>query len=288
MTTFVFPGQGSQRRGMGEDLFDRVPEFTSVERDGDRILGYSVRELCRLDAENRLNDTRFTQPSLYVVNALYHYRALQESDGPRFVAGHSLGEYNALLAAGVFDFLTGLQLVKKRGELMAQAKNGGMAAVVGLPNERVAQLLYESGLTRLDVANYNSSTQTVISGPLADIATAEPLFEKAGASLYMRLPVSAAFHSRYMGPAADAFADFIRFFSFSAPKIPVVANVTAEPYPTTRAESIPTLLVRQITHPVQWTRSIEFLGEQGMTEIKEVGPGNVLTRLVQQIQKAAA
>src|ERR1700733_8040785 len=132
MIAFIFPGQGSQKRGMGQGLFDDVREYAVAEKEVDMILGYSLRKLCLEDADNRLKETQFTQPSLYVVNALYYYKALRQGPRPSYLAGHSLGEYNALHAAGVFDLLTGLRLVKKRGELMSQAKNGGMGAVIGL------------------------------------------------------------------------------------------------------------------------------------------------------------
>ncbi len=165
MIAIVFPGQGSQKRGMGQGLFDEVPEYTAVEREVDSIVGYSMRKLCLEDAENRLKETQFTQPSLYVVNALHYYKAVREGARPAFVAGHSLGEYNALLAAGVFDFLTGLRLVQKRGELMSQARNGGMGAVIGLDASAIGKVLQENGLGSLDVANFNSPSQTVVSRP---------------------------------------------------------------------------------------------------------------------------
>lgn len=286
MIAFLFPGQGSQKRGMGQGLFDEVREFTSVERDVDAILGYSLRKLCLEDADNRLKQTQFTQPCLYVVNALHYYKSLSQGASPASLAGHSLGEYNALLAAGAFDFLTGLKLVKKRGELMSQAKDGGMAAVIGLSGGVVAQVLGENGLTNLDVANYNSPSQTVISGPVDDIRRAGPLFEKKGARMYMPLPVSAAFHSRYMEDAANIFADFLAPVSFAAPKTQVISNVTGQPYPAANAsESVRCLLVKQMTHSVQWTRSIRFLIAQGVTEFRETGPGNVLTKSVLQIQQ---
>jgi len=286
MIAFVFPGQGSQKRGMGQGLFDEVSEYAAVEKDVDAILGYSMRKLCLEDADNRLKETQFTQPSLYVVNALHYYKAIADGARPDYLAGHSLGEYNALLAAGVYDFLTGLRLVKKRGELMSQAKNGGMGAVIGLAPAAIAQAIKDGGLTGVDVANFNSPTQTVVSGPVDEIKRAGPLFEGAGARMYMPLPVSAAFHSRYMADAAKEFADFLAPMTFSAPKTPVVANVTAQPYPSDNAsESAKSLLVDQITHSVQWTQSVRYLTARGVAQFSEMGPGNVLTRLVQQIQQ---
>src|SRR5215475_16038968 len=272
MIAFVFPGQGSQKRGMGQGLFDEVREYTAVEKDVDAILGYSLRKLCLEDADNRLKETQFTQPSLYVVNALHYYKAVSQGTRPGYLAGHSLGEYNALLAAGVFDFLTGLRLVQKRGELMSQARNGGMAAVIGLGAGMIAKVIEENGLASIDVANFNSPSQTVVSGPIEDVRRAGPLFEKAGAQIYMPLQVSAAFHSRYMADAAKAFADFLAPVSFASPKIPVIANVTSQPYPAdNRSESVKSLLVSQIANSVQWTRSIRFLISQGVTEFREMG-----------------
>ncbi len=286
MIAFVFPGQGSQRRGMGQGLFDEVCEYAALEEDVDRILGYSLRKLCLDDADNRLKKTQFTQPCLYVVNALYYYKAVSQGVRPTYLAGHSLGEYNALLAAGVFDFLTGLRLVKKRGELMSQAKNGAMGAVIGLGVSMITRVLKENALTSIDVANFNSPLQTVVSGPADDIRRAGPIFESGGARMYVPLQVSAAFHSRYMAGAAEAFADFLAPMSFAAAKTPVIANVNAQPYPSDNAsESVKSLLVNQIAHSVQWTQSIRFLIRQGVTQFSEMGPGNVLTRSVQLIQQ---
>jgi malonyl CoA-acyl carrier protein transacylase len=286
MIAFIFPGQGSQKRGMGQGLFDETPQYAEVEKEVDTVLGYSLRKLCLEDADNRLKETQFTQPCLYVVNALHYYKAVSQGARPDYLAGHSLGEYNALLAAGVFDFLTGLRLVQKRGDLMSRAKNGGMAAVIGLGAGVVAEVIEENGLASIDVANFNTPSQTVVSGPIEDIRRAGPFFEKAGARIYMPLQVSAAFHSRYMADAAKAFADFLAPMSFAAPKTPVIANVTAQPYPTDNAsEPIKSLLVDQMAHSVQWTQSIRFLIRQGVTQFSEMGPGNVLTRSVQQIQQ---
>jgi malonyl CoA-acyl carrier protein transacylase len=283
LSAYVFPGQGSQKRGMGGALFDEVPEYAAVEKDVDALMGYSMRELCLQDTGNKLGSTRYTQPSLYVVNALHYYKALQDGRVPSYVAGHSLGEYNALLAAGVFDFMTGLELVKHRAELMAETSGGGMAAVIGLTAERLARALRECGAVGLEIANYNSEYQTVISGPVAELKRVAPIVERAGATLYLQLPVSAAFHSHYVSSAAQKFDQVLASFSFNSPLVPVMSNVTGQPYPsgdptqTTRA-----LLVKQITHSVMWTHIVRYLLDRGVREFKELGPGNVLTRLIQQ------
>ena len=286
MIAFLFPGQGSQKRGMGQGLFDEVREYAEIESQVDMLLGYSMRTLCLEDPHNRLKETQFTQPSLYVANALHYYKAIADGARPAYLAGHSLGEYNALLAAGVFDFLTGLRLVQKRGELMSRARNGGMGAVIGLSPRKIADTIRNAGLTGIDVANFNSPSQTVVSGAIDEIKRAGPLLEAAGARMFVPLPVSAAFHSRYMADAAQEFAEFLEQMTFAEAKIPVIANVTAEPYPSGNPnQSVKSYLVRQITSPVQWTQSIRYLIGHGASQFTEVGPGNVLTRLVQQIQQ---
>lgn len=288
MIAFVFPGQGSQKVGMGQGLFDEIAEYAAVEQDVDAILGYSLRQLCLEDADDKLKDTQYTQPSLYVVNALHYYKALAGGARPNYLAGHSLGEYNALLAAGVFDFLTGLKLVQKRGELMSRASNGGMAAVIGLDHAAIQNALQTAGLSGIDIANFNSPSQIVISGPVDEVKQAAEPLVAAGARKVMPLAVSAAFHSRYMAEAADEFANFLAPIQFAVPQIPVIANITAEPYPADAdPEAIKSALVRQITHSVQWTQTVRYLLSQGVTEFAEIGPGKVLARLVQQIQQDA-
>ncbi len=287
MLAFVFPGQGSQKRGMGGALFSQVPEYTAVEREVDRLVGYSMRGLCLEDPQNLLRETQYTQPALYVVNALHYFKAKAEGESPAFLAGHSLGEYNALLAGGVFDFVTGLKLVQKRGEIMATVKNGGMAAVIGLSGERVAEILGAGELSGLDVANFNSPSQTVISGASALIKRAEGVFEAAGARMCIPLEVSAAFHSRHMAAAAESFSSFLAPVTCNAPRVPVIANTTSRPYPANSAD-IKALLVQQISRPVLWTQSIRYLLQHGVKTCKEIGPGTVLTRLLQQIQATSA
>jgi len=286
MTVFIFPGQGSQKMGMGGSLFDEVKEFLDHESQIDEVLGYSLRRLCLDDPDGQLKQTQFTQPCLFVVNALHYYMAVAAGTRAEFLAGHSLGEYNALLAAGAFDLVTGLKLVKRRGELMAQARNGGMAAVLGLNVEIVERVLQNNGMVGIDLANFNSPTQTVISGPMEDIQRAMPFFEKAGAKLYVPLPVSAAFHSRYVTEAAQAYGTFLQGFQFDSLRVPVIANVTGRPYPEGDPSAIiRSLLVQQITQPVRWTETVSYLLGQGQAQFMEMGPGNVLTRLVQEIQQ---
>lgn len=267
---------------MGGDLFARFPDWTE---EADAILGYSIRELCLTDPRGELGSTAFTQPALYVVNALT-WRARTEDGKPRpsFVAGHSLGEYNALLAANVFDFDAGLRIVRERGALMGRVSGGGMAAVVGLPPERIEAILQgtEAG-RRLDVANFNAFDQTVIAGPIEDIAAVKPEFEAAGVRAFTPLKVSAPFHSRYMREPMDAFAAFLAAFSFRAPEIPVISNVTAEAYPATQVRDT---LARQIGSSVRWLDSMVRLLDEGCADFEEVGPGNVLSKLITRIKKA--
>jgi malonyl CoA-acyl carrier protein transacylase len=287
MLAFVFPGQGSQKRGMGDGMFD-IPEYLEVEREVDGLLGYSMRKLCLAGDDEQLRDTRYTQPALYVVNALHYFSASARGERPSFLAGHSLGEYNALLAAGCFDFLTGLRLVQERGRILGQSRNGGMAAVIGLDAQRIEATLRASGLSTIDMANFNSPSQTVISGPKADIDRVAPHLERAGARMCVVLPVSAAFHSRYMADAKVAFGQYLKSYAFSKPTVPVISNVTAEPYPSHQpTEAIRNLLVEQITSSVQWVRTISYLRATGVRTFKEIGPGVVLTRLIEQIPAQA-
>jgi malonyl CoA-acyl carrier protein transacylase len=276
---YLFPGQGSQKIGMGGELFNRFPEQVAI---ADAELGYSVPDLCLRDPSNQLNQTLFTQPALFVVNALSFLNHLFETGKlPGFVAGHSLGEYNALFAAGVFDFQTGVRLVKQRANLMARASGGGMAAVVGLISDQIRDALAAAELSSIDIANLNSRSQTVISGPEKDLETARMILEQAGAQLVKRLPVSAAFHSRYMAEAEQNFGAFLGSFVFAEPRIPVISNVTARPH---EASKIKQMLARQITHPVRWTDSVQWLLQQPDPEFLELGPGNVLTGLIRRIK----
>ena len=266
---------------MGAALFDRYPDWTAIADD---VLGYSIRELCVDDPGERLVLTAYTQPALFTVNALT-YRARQDDakPAPSFVAGHSLGEFNALLAAGVFDFRTGLRMVQQRGQLMAHVGGGGMMAVIGLEPERIEQVLSASEAGRqIDVANFNSFEQTVVAGPKDALETVKPAIEQAGARMVVPLNVSAPFHSRYMRDSEREFTQFLESFEFAPPAIPVISNVTAAPY---EADALRETLARQIGHSVKWLDSIRYLLNHGVTEFEEVGPGSVLKKLVNQIKK---
>jgi malonyl CoA-acyl carrier protein transacylase len=276
---YLFPGQGSQKVGMGEGLFARFPAQVA---EADAILGYSIAELCLRDPANQLNLTTFTQPALFVVNALsFLDRLVQTGELPDLVAGHSLGEYNALFAAGVIDFRTGVSLVRERARLMGRESGGAMAAVIGLTADQIRQVLMDANLLGTDIANLNSPTQTVISGPENEIIAAQSWLEKADAQLYRRLPVSAAFHSRYMARAEEDFRTFLRSITLAEPRIPVLSNVSTRPHVSAEVASN---LAAQITHPVRWTESIAWLLQKPEPHFVEIGPGNVLSGLLKRIR----
>lgn len=278
MKAVIFPGQGSQFKGMGKELFPLFPEQV---RNASEILGYSLEDLCLNDREGLLSRTQYTQPALYVVNALHYYRTQAEhgTKAPLFFAGHSLGEYNALHAAGVFSFETGLRLVQKRGELMGRAGGGGMAAVLGPSAQDLRGMLDEHRLHGIDIANLNTPTQTVIAGDHEALAAAAQLFARMNLR-YVPLNVSAPFHSRHMQPVQAEFADFLRGFSFEAPKAAVIANATARPYDGRR---IADTLARQIANPVHWVDSIRYVMGKGEVEFQELG-ATILSRMVNEIR----
>ena len=277
-TVFMFPGQGSQSPGMGAELFER---YSGLVAEADAILGYSIKELCLENPDGMLNRTDYTQPALYIVNVLSYLSKIEDGySAPDFVIGHSLGEYAALHAAGAFDFATGLRLVQKRGAMMNAATGGGMAAILGMDGDAVADALADLGADSIDVANFNSPGQTVISGLKADIETFAPQLKEKGAKRVVILPVSGAFHSRYMKPAADEFETFVAGFSFGSLNITCIANCSAQPYTD---DSIASNLVRQIYSSVRWIDTVKGLREQGADTFIEVGPGTVLSGLVRQI-----
>ena len=283
MKTYMFPGQGSQARGMGGSLFDEFPELTAK---ADSVLGYSIKELCLNDPQRELSNTQFTQPALYVVNALSYYKRIQDTgETPDYLAGHSLGEFNALLAAECFDFETGLKLVKKRGELMSQATEGAMAAIVNATRDQIEALLKEKGLDNVDIANYNTPLQIVISGPVADIAACQEIFQ-FDRVMYMPLKTSGAFHSRLMIPAQQKFEAFLKKRKFSKPKIPVIANLTAQAYPN---GAVVEYLSKQICSTVLWSGTIHHLMSlSDEMAFIEIGHGDVLAKMILKIKQIAA
>ncbi|WP_116041218.1 ACP S-malonyltransferase [Amycolatopsis palatopharyngis] len=270
----LFAGQGTQRTGMGAELFDRFPEL--VEQ-ADEILGYSIRELCVGDPGGRLGRTRFSQPAIYVVNAL----ARRAMDGPADVyLGHSLGEYNALEAAGVFDFATGLELVRERARL-TDAVEGSMTVVMGLSAEAVEDVLNARDDLQASIAAFNGPANVVVAAP-GDGGDVVAAMWGAGALRVRPLLISGPFHTRHMAGAAKAFGELLRRASarLHAPRIPVIANRHARPH---ESESLVVDLTEQITHPVLWSQSIEGLLGSGVHFHEAYGA--TLTTLTRQIQR---
>lgn len=267
---WAFPGQGSQRGDMAAGLFEKFPDVTA---QADEVLGRPVRELA--GDLRALGETRTLQPVMFTVNAL-HYLDLAAGGQPDFLAGHSLGEYSALFAAGAIGFAAGLRLVVRRAELMGGLRGGGMLAVIGLAEDAVRQVLASAGTPDVEIANHNSARQIVIAGPDEQVRTVAPLMREAGASKTKLLNVGVAAHSGHMAPAAAELGRALAAAAFAEPRVPVLSNVTARPHTPGR---IPELLERQLCAPVQWRETMRYLIEHGVEELVEVGPGTVLTKL---------
>jgi trans-AT polyketide synthase/acyltransferase/oxidoreductase domain-containing protein len=274
----LFPGQGSQVQGMGEHLFGKYPEIMAT---ANQVLGYDVVNLVMQNPENRLQQTKYTQPALFVVNHLHYLQFLETNHKPSYLLGHSLGEFNALLAAGLFDFETGLKLVQKRGELMYSIPGTGMAAIIGMEYEELKSILNDKFPT-IDIANINSPTQIVISGVLENLEEVADFMDEEGYS-YIPLKVSGAFHSRYMSEVKEEFRNAINPSDLSIISIPVISNFTAKPYNDSLADCIGNM-VNQLDNPIQWLQSIELILEQDEYEFIELGPGVVLTNLLNKIK----
>lgn len=279
MTTFLFPGQGSQQKGMGSHLFKQYPQFI---KKADEILGYSMEDLCLSDQLNQLSRTEYTQPAIFVINTLHYIDYIRHNaDFPDYLLGHSLGEYNALFAANVFDFETALKIVQKRAELMGQANKGGMLASIGLDADSVRDVLEKYHLNLLSIANINSYLQVVISGDAGQIQQATAVLKNEGAKWCLPLNVSGAFHSPYMEEASHSFMNFLEGFHFMRPTKTVVSNVTGKPY---SSEEIPMMLARQITNPVQWLKSVEYVVSKGEDRFIELGNGQTMTKIIEHIK----
>jgi len=266
---------------MGQDVEQAFESARTRFEEANRILGRDIRGLCFGGPEDELKATQNTQPALFTVEAVLVDALRDRGVAPSFAAGHSLGEYAALYAAGVFSFEQGLRLVATRGELMAQAgrdRPGTMAAVIGLPVERICEVLegIDSGV--VVPANQNTPEQTVISGEVGAVSQACDLLKQAGARRAVQLPVSGAFHSPLMKPAAERFAGALASVQFRAPECPVISNVTATP--ESDPDRLKQLLIEQLVSPVRWVETVLCLRRLDHGTCIEVGPGAVIKGLV--------
>jgi [acyl-carrier-protein] S-malonyltransferase len=286
----LFPGQGSHEVGMGRDVFESSQAARDVFSAADRVLGFEVSRYCFEGPEEELRRTEIQQPAL-LTTSIALLRALGETGPvqPAFVAGHSLGEYSALVASGAMDFEDAVRVVNARGRYMQEAVaegSGAMAAILGWNPEDVADLCGEIAEATGEIvspANYNSPQQTVIAGTRAAVAAACERAREMGAKKVVELAVSAPFHCALMAPAAEKLKKVIEGVAFRRPLIPVVTNVDAAP--NTEADPIPDLLLRQVTAPVRFTEMVARLKTDGVTHYLEVGAGRVLNGLLARIER---
>ncbi len=287
---YVFPGQGSQAVGMLADLAAEHSVIQDTFAIASQALGYDLWELVQNNAEGKLNQTHITQPALLTASvALWELLKQQGATAPDYLAGHSLGEYSALVCAGVLSLADGVKLVEARGKFMQQAVpegQGAMFAIIGLDDDKVIaaceQAAAETGNV-VSAVNFNSPGQVVIAGEATAAAKAGELCKEAGAKRALPLPVSVPSHCALMKPAADQLATLFESVSFNAPSLPVVNNVDVAICNT--ADEIKDALIRQLYSPVRWTETIEWLAGNGVEIMYEVGPGKVLTGLVKRINK---
>ncbi len=292
---FVFPGQGSQFVGMGRSLYGSSDGARHVFQQADEILGFSLSSLCFNGPENELEDTINAQPAILAASIAFlealreHWSRQDEGIEPVYVAGHSLGEFSALVAAGVLDFADALLLVRERGRLMKEAgetQPGGMAAVIGLDPETLEEICAEaSSVGAVVVANDNCPGQVVISGEIAALERAMVLALEHRAKRVVRLGVSIASHSPLMAPAAQQFTDVVDRVTLRDPLVPVVGNVRAEGLTT--ASEVREELSAQMIRPVRWTDSVRWMAENGAGTFLEIGPGKVLSGLIRRIRSDA-
>lgn len=284
----VFPGQGSQFVGMGLDLYEGNESVKKLVDAAEAAFGGGLKDVMFTGPEEDLKKTHNTQPAILTASAAA-YEAIREklTGKVSFFAGHSLGEYTALYAAGAMNFETAVKLVKRRGELMQEASTrvkSGMAAVLNLDIETVkkmCEMARPAGY--LGVANINSPGQIVVSGEQAAIDAAEAIAKQLGAKRYVKLPVAGAFHSEVMAPAAEGLKSEINKFEIKDVSVPVVANVTASEM--ARAHDIKAALVSQVVSSVRWIECVEYMKSKGVDTFIEVGPGNVLSGLIKKIDK---
>jgi len=287
---FVFPGQASQHVGMGQEIAAAYPEAAQIFDRADKILGDSLSTLCWAGPEAALDETYHTQPAVFVASiaCLAALRAAGFTAEPDFVAGHSVGEFAAYVAAGVLTFEDGLKLVRERGRLMKKAGDqnpGKMAAILTLSDEQVADICarVSAETAWVQVANYNNPGQVVISGEEAGIDRAVELAQAAGSRRAQKLPISIAAHSRLMAVVSDEFKTAVEQVSLAEARIPIIANITARPLST--VEAIQAEMVGQLTASVHWTQSVQYMLAQGVTQFVEVGSKNVLCGLIRRIDK---
>lgn len=287
---FLFPGQGSQHVGMGHDLYQVEPAARAVFDQADELLGFSLSELCFFGPEDSLTDTVNQQPAL-LVTSVATWRAMQARgyELPAFAAGHSLGEFSALAISGSLDFPSALALVRRRGELMKAAgerEPGGMAAVLGLDALQVEAICNQATAATgrpVQVANDNCPGQVVISGDRLALGEAIELAQASGARKVVQLPISIAAHSALMGSASSEFAEAVAAADIRSPEVPVIGNVSAGPLTT--PEAIRADLTSQLTAPVRWMESMNYLLGQGVNTFFEVGSGEVLLGLMKRIDR---
>lgn len=282
MKAYLFPGQGSQFPGMGKDLFDRFEIAKEMFQASDEILGFDLSTILVEGSKEDLQQTRVTQPAIFL-HSVITAKVMGVDFQPDALAGHSLGEFSALTAAGAIDFESGLKLVSKRAEAMQKACNlseGTMAAVLGLEDNIVEEICQQTAGVVV-AANYNCPGQLVISGSLDAITSACEDLKAAGARRALVLPVGGAFHSPLMEPARTELANAIDSTNFSAPLCPIYQNTTASA--VSDPEEIQKNLIAQLTAPVRWTQSVNAMIEAGITNYIEVGPGKVLQGLIRKI-----